>query len=74
MNRYSRTRDAFKQLPTGLMSAHIVAKFVFGIGIGILLSGYYDFDRITAGWIVIVIALIIAIPSTVRIVSAVFRS
>ena len=69
MGFYGRARDVFKRLPNSLLTAHIVAKFVFGIGIGILLREYYDFDGTIMGWIVIVIAFVIAIPSTVRIFS-----
>ncbi|MFH1312117.1 MAG: hypothetical protein ABIJ00_02720 [Candidatus Eisenbacteria bacterium] len=74
MSFYGRARDIFKELPNSLLTTHIVAKFVFGVGIGILLCEYYDFNRVTVGWGVIVVALIIAIPSTAKILSSMFKS
>ena len=74
MNCYSRAREVFKELPNTLLTTHIVAKFLFGVGIGVLLCEYRDFDRATVGWVLIVAALIVAIPSTVRIVSNMFKS
>ena len=73
VNCYSRARDIFKELPNTLLTTHIIAKFLFGVGIGILLCEYADFNREAAGWVVVIIALIVAIPSTVRIVSNMFR-
>ena len=74
MSFYGRAREIFKELPNSLLTAHIVAKFVFGVGIGILLCEYYDFNRVTVGWGVIIVALVVAIPSTVRILSSMFKS
>jgi F0F1-type ATP synthase assembly protein I len=74
VNFYSRARDVFKQLPNTLLTTHIVAKFLFGVGIGILLCEYTNFNRAAAGWGLIVVALIVAIPSTAKIVSTMFKS
>jgi hypothetical protein len=70
---YGRARDIFKELPNTLLTTHMVAKFIFGIGIGILLCEYYDFNRVNVGWGVIIVALVVAIPSTVKIVSSMFE-
>jgi hypothetical protein len=71
---YSRARDMFKQLPNSLLTTHIVAKFVFGVGVGILLCEYKSFNRVTVGWGLIIVAVIISIPSTVKIISGLLKS
>ena len=54
----------FRQVPNPYFSMHITAKFLFGVGLGLLLAIWLP---VWTGWIFIAISLLIAIPS-VRIV------
>jgi len=56
--------EKFRQMPNPYFSMHITAKFLFGVGLGLLLAIWLP---IWTGWIFIAISLLIAIPS-VRIV------
>jgi hypothetical protein len=64
-----RSLEAMKNLPTGLLTLHVLAKFLFGMGLGMLLVHYYDVPAWT-GRILVLVAVVIAIPSTVRILSS----
>lgn len=68
-----RSLDAMKSLPTRLLTLHIIAKFLFGVGLGMLLVHYYDVP-VWTGRVLVVIAIVIAIPSTVRILSSLGKS
>ena len=59
----------FTKLPARLMVTHMIAKFVFGLGAGILLSKYSRFDLTTMGWVLVLAAVALAIPSTSRLLS-----
>lgn len=74
MNFLSRSIKAFTGLPAGLLAAHMVAKFLFGLGLGILLCEYVQVSRPAAGWGLIIAAVIVAIPSTYKILSTIGRS
>ena len=50
----------FRQVPNPYFSMHITGKFLFGVGLGVLLAAWLP---IWAGWIFIIVALVIAIPS-----------
>ncbi len=50
----------FRQMPNPYFTLHITAKFVFGVGLGVLLATWLP---IWTGWIFIILALLIAIPS-----------
>ena len=54
----------FRQVPNPYFSMHITAKFLSGVGLGLLLAIWLP---VWTGWIFIAISLLIAIPS-VRIV------
>ena len=54
----------FRQVPNPYFAMHITAKFLFGVGLGLLLAIWLP---VWTGWIFIAISLLIAIPS-VRIV------
>ena len=56
--------EKFRQMPNPYFSMHITAKFLFGVGLGLLLAIWLP---IWTGWIFILAALLIAIPS-VRII------
>ena len=50
----------FRQVPNPYFTLHITAKFLFGVGLGVLLAIWLP---LWTGWIFIIIALLIAIPS-----------
>lgn len=53
----------FRKLPTSVLALHITAKFVFGVGLGILLAGYLE----GFGWWLILLAIIMAIPGVYKV-------
>ncbi len=52
--------EKFRQVPNPYFTLHITAKFLFGVGLGVLLAIWLP---VGTGWIFIVVALLIAIPS-----------
>ena len=56
--------EKFRQVPNPYFSMHITGKFLAGVGLGLLLAIWLP---IWTGWVFIIAALLIAIPS-VRIV------
>ena len=52
--------EKFRQVPNPYFTLHITAKFLFGVGLGVLLAIWLP---VWTGWIFIIIALLIAIPS-----------
>ena len=56
--------EKFRQVPNPYFSMHITAKFLSGVGLGLLLAIWLP---VWTGWLFIVAALLIAIPS-VRII------
>lgn len=50
----------FRQVPDPYFSLHVTAKFLAGVGIGVLLATYLP---VWTGWLFIIAALLIAIPS-----------
>ena len=60
MGWYSNKVAKFRQVPDPFFSLHITAKFLAGVGIGVLLATCLP---VWTGWIFIVVALVIAIPS-----------
>ena len=67
MGLFSERFEKFKKLPRPLLTAHIFCKFLFGVGLGILLASYLEYEWKLLGWLLIILSLIIAIPSTYRI-------
>lgn len=53
--------EKFRQMPNPYFALHIASRFLFGVGLGVLLGTWLS---IWTGWIFIVVALVIAIPST----------
>ena len=51
--------EKFRQVPNPYFSLHITAKFLAGVGLGILLATWLP---VWTGWAFIIIALLIAIP------------
>lgn len=52
--------ERFRDVPNPYFSMHITGKFLFGMGLGVLLATWLP---VWTGWIFIVAALLIAIPS-----------
>ena len=53
--------EKFRQVPNPYFAMHITSKFLFGVGLGVLLATWLP---VWTGWIFIIAALLIAIPST----------
>ena len=51
--------EKLRQVPNPYFSLHITAKFLAGVGLGILLATWLP---VWTGWAFIIIALLIAIP------------
>jgi len=64
MGWFGDKTEKLRQMPNPYFSMHITAKFLFGVGLGLLLAIWLP---VWTGWIFIAAALVIAIPS-VRIV------
>ena len=64
MGWYGNKVEKFRQVPDPYFSLHITAKFLVGVGLGVLLAAWLP---VWTWWIFIIVALVIAIPS-VRIV------
>lgn len=52
--------EKFRRVLNPYFSMHITGKFLFGVGLGVLLATWLP---IWTGWVFIVAALVIAIPS-----------
>ena len=52
--------EKFRQVPNPYFSMHITAKFLSGLGLGVLLATWLP---VWTGWVFIAVALLIAIPS-----------
>jgi len=52
--------ERFRDMPNPFFSMHITGKFLFGVGLGVLLATWLP---VWTGWVFIVAALLIAIPS-----------
>jgi len=52
--------EKFRRVPNPYFSMHITAKFLSGLGLGVLLAAWLP---VWTGWVFIVAALLIAIPS-----------
>ncbi len=64
MGWFGDKTEKFRQVPNPYFSMHITGKFLFGVGLGVLLAIWLP---VWTGWIFIVAALLVAIPS-VRII------
>ena len=56
--------EKFRQVPNPYFSMHITSKFLGGVGLGVLLAGCLP---VWSGWVVIGVAVLIAIPSAQKI-------
>ena len=64
MSWFGNKVERFRQVPNPYFAMHIASRFLFGVGLGVLLAIWLP---VWTGWIFIVVALLIAIPG-VRIV------
>ena len=60
MGWFGDKMEKFRQIPNPYFAMHITGKFLFGVGLGLLLAIWLP---VWTGWIFIVAALLIAIPS-----------
>jgi len=67
MGWYAKKIEKFVRLPKPLLIAHISSKSLFALGLGLLLARYFGDKCKLWGWLIILFSLIIAIPSTYRI-------
>ncbi|HNQ34885.1 MAG TPA: hypothetical protein PKN80_02350 [bacterium] len=67
MDWYARKFERFMQLPRPLMILHVSSKTLFGLGAGILWGMAAGTAAKTLGWSIIILSLLVAIPSSCRI-------
>ena len=67
MDRIAENIKKMAKLPVPLLAAHMFAKFLFGLGLGILLAGALDFNWKLWGTAFIVLSVVVSIPSGRRI-------
>jgi len=60
MSWFSSKVEKFRQVPNPYFSLYVTAKFLFGVGLGVLLATWLP---VWTGWLFIGVALVIAIPS-----------
>ncbi len=60
MSWISNKMEKFRGIPNPYFTMHITGKFLFGVGLGVLLAIWLP---AWTGWIFIVAALLVAIPS-----------
>ena len=60
MSWFSDKMEKFRGVPNPYFSMHITGKFLFGVGLGLLLATWLP---VWTGWVFIIAALLIAIPS-----------
>ena len=60
MSWISAKTKKFRQVPDPYFSLHVTAKFLAGVGLGVLLATWLP---VWTWWIFIIVALVIAIPS-----------
>ena len=57
----------FRKLPTPYLYGHVASKFLFGLGLGIVIASYLACSKV--GFWIIVLSIVLAIPSTYTILS-----
>ena len=61
MSWFSNKLEKLRQMSNSYLILLIAAKFLFGVGLGLLLAFWLP---VWIGWIFIIVSLVIAIPST----------
>ncbi len=67
MGQITENIEKMAKLPVRLLASHMIAKFLFGLGLGILLAGAIDCNWKLWGTVFIVLSVIVSIPSGRRI-------
>jgi hypothetical protein len=67
MGRIAENIETMGKLPVPFLAAHMFGKFLFGLGLGILLAGAINFNWKFWGIITIVLSVVVSIPSSHRI-------
>jgi len=62
MSWFGVKTEKLRQVPNPYFNMHIAGKFLFGVGLGVLLAGWLP---AWTGWIFIIVAVVIAIPSAI---------
>jgi len=52
--------DKFRRLPNSYLTMHVMARFLFGVGLGLLLATWLS---VWTGWVFIAVSLLVGIPS-----------
>ena len=60
MGWFGDTMEKFRQVPNPYFTLHITGKFLFGVGLGILLAIWLP---TWTGWVFIAVSLLVGIPS-----------
>ncbi len=64
MGFFARKAEKFRKLPSHLMFMHVLGKFMFGAGLGILIAVYLPQSSLHIfGLVLILLSMIISIPS-----------
>lgn len=63
MGWIAKNLDTMRKLPDRLLIAHMFAKFLSGLGIGIILAGKLDFNWRLWGTVFIVLSVAVSVPS-----------
>jgi len=66
MSWFGEKVEKFRQMRNPYFALHIASRFIFGVGLGVLLATWLP---VWTGWVFIIIALVIAIPSASIILS-----
>ncbi len=66
MSLISDKIEKFRQMPNPYFALHIASRFLFGVGLGVLLATWLP---IWTGWIFVTLAIVISIPGA-RIILA----
>ncbi|MDI6807192.1 MAG: hypothetical protein QMD14_05320 [Candidatus Aenigmarchaeota archaeon] len=63
MGWFAEKFEKFRKQSLRVIFTLIFAKFLFGVGLGVLLASYFQaYDWILCGWLLIVISLLLHIP------------
>lgn len=61
---YTEMLEKFREQSIQVISITILAKFLFGVGLGALLANYFQgYNWGLYGWLLIIISLVLAIPA-----------
>lgn len=67
MGRIAKNIEKMGGLPVPLLAAHMLGKFLFGFGAGIILGGILGLNWKVWGPLFIVLSVVVSIPSSRRL-------